>query len=311
MMRRNRWWAHKFFARIGNTPQMLGISYGVSIAAGDATKTGDVLTDVIYTITVTNDGSAPDIFDIAKSGEVWTTVLSDASIGPIAGEGGTDTFTVTVSVPINVADEATDGVTITVTSQASAITSDTEALTTTANQLYQIYDTFTKTNPEDAGEVGTGWNKVDTGGKLSIVGNALAIATSGAYNDPELVSKDAITRAAGVALEFTLTAGQSNTQGLVVGLFSSPDTNPVSGDKEGIFWFFSGNNFYCREAAEPAAGTYDTSPHTYKMVLKTTGATYYQDDIEVADLAVASGSPLYVGITALNGTWVIDNVKVY
>jgi len=290
---------------------MLGISYGVSIAAGDATRTGDVLTNVVYTITVTNNGSGPDTFDIAKSGEVWATVLSDAAIGPIAGEGGTDTFTVTVSVPIDVADEATDGVTITVTSQASAITSDTEALTTTANQLYQIYDTFTKANPEDAGEVGTGWNKVDTGGKLSIVGNALAIATGGAYNDPELVSKDAISRVAGVTLEFTLTAGQSDTQGLVVGLFSSPATDPVTGDKEGIFWFFSGNNFYCREAAEPAAGTYSTAPATYKMVLKATGATYYQNDIEVADLAVKSGSPLYVGITAKSGTWVIDNLKVY
>ena len=176
---------------------------------------------------------------------------------------------------------------------------------------YTIFDSFEKTNPEDAGEAGTGWDKVDTGGKLSIVGNALAIATGGAYNDPELVSKDSIARAAGVTLEFDLTAGQSDTQGLAVGFYSTADTNPVTGDKEGIFWFFSGNNFYCREAAEPAAGTYDTNPHTYKIVLKATGATYYQDDVEVANLAVAGGSPVYVGITSLNGTWVIDNIKLY
>jgi hypothetical protein len=125
---------------IGNTPIRISIkaTYAVISTANESAKTGDITTNVVYTVTVTNNGSDADTFDISKSGDIWTTVLSANSIGPIAGSGGTDTFTVTVTIPNDANDEDTDTCVVTVTSQEEPSALDSVTLISTASFPFGI-----------------------------------------------------------------------------------------------------------------------------------------------------------------------------
>jgi len=85
---------------------------------------------VTYTLTVTNTGGAPDTFDLAASGNNWTSTVT-TQVGPLAA-GASGTAYVAVSIPANAADGDSDTVTIIATSQGDNTKSDTAVLTTTA-----------------------------------------------------------------------------------------------------------------------------------------------------------------------------------
>ncbi len=85
---------------------------------------------VTYTLTITNNGSVADSFDLTAAGQSWTSTLSAAvlNLAPAAST----TFTVDVAIPPGAADQATDGVTITATSQGDSSKTDSALLTTTS-----------------------------------------------------------------------------------------------------------------------------------------------------------------------------------
>jgi hypothetical protein len=104
-------------------------SYGVTLSP-DMALTGTVGTTVTYTLQITNTGDVADVFDLAASGNAWTTMVSPSSVTLYLGQ--TSSFTVLVAVPAGASNNATDTVTITATSQGDPGASDSADLTTTA-----------------------------------------------------------------------------------------------------------------------------------------------------------------------------------
>lgn len=107
-------------------------------------QSGAVTTSVVYTFTLTNTGNSEDTFTITKSGDIWTTVISDTSHTLAALDSAV--FTVTVTVPLAADTNDTDIVTIVATSDADPGVSDSDILTTTATGGYLVYDTFSDTD---------------------------------------------------------------------------------------------------------------------------------------------------------------------
>jgi len=172
---------------------------------------------------------------------------------------------------------------------------------------YLMYDTFTDVNGTDLDahtpEKGS-WTEVDTGALCDIQSNKAQITGAGVYTDP-LFYAGSFARETGQELVFTIKPGQTNQQ-LAIALWGGLDFNPVTGDKEHLMWFFSDGNLYCREAVEAAACAYTTDEVECKIILKAIGAEYWYDGVKVADLAVNSGDPLYVGVVAQGGVWDFD-----
>jgi len=100
-----------------------------------AAQSGNPGADVSYTLTVENTGDLEDTFDISVAG-IWPAVPSLTEITVPAG--GTNTFTVTVSVPAGALAGASDAATVTITSQADDTATDSSTLTTTA-YLLKVY----------------------------------------------------------------------------------------------------------------------------------------------------------------------------
>lgn len=101
---------------------------GVDLSADDA-QTSNAGTTVTYTVYITNTGNVADTFSVSATG-VWISTLSVNSITLNAGEMGS--FTVTVFIPANAADNDSDITTITATSQTDGSATDSTSLTTTA-----------------------------------------------------------------------------------------------------------------------------------------------------------------------------------
>jgi hypothetical protein len=76
-----------------------------------------------------------DILDLALSGQTWTTLLSTSQIN--LAPGASAVFTVSVTIPADAADHASDTVTITATSQGNPALKDTAVLTTIYPGLQQ------------------------------------------------------------------------------------------------------------------------------------------------------------------------------
>jgi uncharacterized membrane protein len=106
------------------------VSYGVQLRAAPpagGTLPGSPLT---YTLWVTNTGGAADTFDLAVSGNVWTTTVVTA-VGPLASGVGVP-LDLRVDVPASVAFGAADVARLAATSQAQPAVSAQIAITTTA-----------------------------------------------------------------------------------------------------------------------------------------------------------------------------------
>jgi len=123
---------------------------GVVLTPETAAQSGNPGADVSYTLTVENTGDLEDTFDISVAG-AWTAVPSLTEITVPAG--GTDTFTVTVSVPADALAGASDAATVTITSQADDTATDSSTLTTSANTVYGV--TLTPATAADSGNPGT------------------------------------------------------------------------------------------------------------------------------------------------------------
>lgn len=104
-------------------------TYGVSITPATDTKSGTAGTTVIYTLTLTNNGSTADTFDLAISGNTWQTTLQASSIGPLES-GASTTIEVSVTLPASGTDGDTDTATLTATSQGDPTRQAQASLTT-------------------------------------------------------------------------------------------------------------------------------------------------------------------------------------
>lgn len=180
-----------------------------------------------------------------------------------------------------------------------------------AATVYHLHDTFTDSNGTDldthVSEVG-GWTELDTGGLLDIQSNMAELTGNNDYADPVFFAGP-FARSAGQELLFNIEPGQTNSQ-LAIGLWSGIDLNPSTGDREHLMWFFGNGSIYCRETgAEGAAGAYTTDKRECKIVVLPTGAEYWYNGIKIAELAVNSGDPLYVGISVLTGVWKFDDLS--
>jgi VCBS repeat-containing protein len=112
-------------------------AYGLELS-GDQSGTSPAGTTHTYNLTVTNTGNVTDLFNLAVSGNIWTTTLSNNTVTLAAGE--TATFTVTVTVPNDAVIGDSDAVTVTATSQNDPLVTESAVLTTTVEETpYYIY----------------------------------------------------------------------------------------------------------------------------------------------------------------------------
>ncbi len=108
--------------------------------SGDDYQSALVGEIVTYTMVVTNSGFVSDTINLDISGNTWPSYISKSSV--VLAAGITDTFQVSVTIPIEAAYLEQDIVTITAVSQGNNIISDTANLTTTAlwhsSDIYEI-----------------------------------------------------------------------------------------------------------------------------------------------------------------------------
>ncbi len=119
--------------------------YGVALSA-DESLSGPAGGQVIYSLTVTNTGSAADTFDLLPAGNSWTTTLS-AQVVTLAA-GASQDVAVTVSIPPTAAELESDQVSIRATSRQDSSKHDTAVLTTmSSGQPARIYLPIVLSNP--------------------------------------------------------------------------------------------------------------------------------------------------------------------
>jgi len=103
--------------------------FGVGLSPDQANH-GSAGQTVAYTLWITNTGHMADDFDLTATGQTWTTTLSTSlvSLAPSASA----VFTASVAIPPGAADQETDSVNITATSQGDSSKTASAALTTTS-----------------------------------------------------------------------------------------------------------------------------------------------------------------------------------
>jgi len=109
--------------------QMTVVRYEPVLTPTVASMSGDPDTTVVYTLTLTNNGTTTDTFDLVATGNVWTTTVP-ATVGPLAAGTSTD-LPVEVEIPFNAHSGDQDIATVTVTSQSDPEQSASSTLTTT------------------------------------------------------------------------------------------------------------------------------------------------------------------------------------
>ncbi|RMF28429.1 MAG: hypothetical protein D6759_15845, partial [Chloroflexi bacterium] len=110
-------------------------AFGLALAPAEASASGRPGEVVTYTLTVTNTGNYTDTFNVAVSGNAWST-RAPATVGPVAA-GASTTFQVTVTVPAGTTEE-TDTARITLTSQGDA-TRVAESILTTRRVPFRLF----------------------------------------------------------------------------------------------------------------------------------------------------------------------------
>jgi Zn-dependent metalloprotease len=106
-------------------------AYGLALTPAIAAQIGNPGANVAYTLHVTNTGNTADTVTVTVAGNAWPTA-APASVGPLAA-GASASLVVTVTVPVNAAGGASDGATVTATSQGDPGQSASSTLTTTVN----------------------------------------------------------------------------------------------------------------------------------------------------------------------------------
>ncbi len=104
-------------------------AFGLALAPAEASASGRPGEVVTYTLTVTNTGNYTDTFNVAVSGNAWST-RAPATVGPMAA-GASTTFQVVVTIPTGLTGADTDTATVTLTSQGDTTKSAQAVLTTT------------------------------------------------------------------------------------------------------------------------------------------------------------------------------------
>lgn len=108
-------------------------AYGVLVVPSFDYKSGNPGATLNYTLQVYNTGNIADTFNVAVSGNAWTT-SAPASVGPIPAFSN-QALNVSVTIPASVASGSSDSATITLASQHDNTKSSSATLTTTASML--------------------------------------------------------------------------------------------------------------------------------------------------------------------------------
>ncbi len=116
----------------GTNPLFPG-NWGVDVAPETDARSGRPGTTVSYNLMVTNIGDYADTFTATVTGNAWPTSVP-APVGPIAA-GASSLRRVTVTIPAEALEGATDIALATFTSTGDPSVSDTSTLTTTANAV--------------------------------------------------------------------------------------------------------------------------------------------------------------------------------
>jgi minor extracellular serine protease Vpr len=106
------------------------VIYDLELAPAVAEATSTPGATVEYILTITNNGTVADSFDVTLDDNLWDVHLSETSFELAVGE--TADILVHVDIPAGAADGATDSVTITATSQGDSSVSASAILTTTS-----------------------------------------------------------------------------------------------------------------------------------------------------------------------------------
>lgn len=105
------------------------IVYGVTVEPSSATGNGDPGDTITYTLQVANAGNVGDTFSLGYTGpSTWTVSLSSAVLSLGAGAG--TSVEVYVGIPSGAVAGSSGVVTVTVTSQATPVATDSSVLTT-------------------------------------------------------------------------------------------------------------------------------------------------------------------------------------
>jgi uncharacterized repeat protein (TIGR01451 family) len=110
--------------------QVATTEYGVELSPATASQEGTPSETVTYTLTVTNTGNVTDTFNLTLADNVWHVTLPPSVT---VAAGMTATIVVTVDIPADALDGASDSVTVTATSVGDPLAMAESTLTTTVN----------------------------------------------------------------------------------------------------------------------------------------------------------------------------------
>jgi uncharacterized repeat protein (TIGR01451 family) len=111
--------------------EMTVVAYEPVLSPTVGALSGDPDSSVSYTLTLANNGTTTDTFDLAVSGNAWTTTVP-VTVGPLAPGASTD-LVVGVEIPFGVHSGDEDVATVTATSQGDPERSASSTLTTTVS----------------------------------------------------------------------------------------------------------------------------------------------------------------------------------
>ncbi len=109
---------------------------GVETTPATNSQSAAPATQVSYDVTVTNQGTGQDTFDIVLSGHQWAASADSATIALAADESAT--VRVTHTIPADALADATDSVVLTARSRFNGNVSDSTTLQTTATAVYGV-----------------------------------------------------------------------------------------------------------------------------------------------------------------------------